>query len=274
MEGIHVISDGTLRLDGGPIFGIVPRAVWSRYVKPDSDNTVPCGMNCLLVESPRGYALIEAGAGDVFPDDRRYALRIDGARLPQALAEADVDRGDIRLVVLSHLHFDHAGWIAMRDGDRIVPTFPNAMHVVQKRELEDAAHPAPRNRASYLPEQWRTISDADLWRPVEGDAPVCDGISVVHTGGHCPGHQIILLDRGDTRIVFWSDICASWIHLRPAWTTAYDSMPDETIRIKLEWTERIIAENWIAGSYHDPRHPLARLECDPNGAVSARPITP
>jgi len=273
MDGIRVISDGILRLDGGPMFGVVPKPVWSRYVKPEADNTVPCGMNCLLVELADGWALIEAGSGDVFPDDKRYGLRIEGARLPDGLAAANVDRGEVRWVVLSHLHFDHAGWIAVREGERIVPMFPNAKHVVQQRELDDAANPAPRNRASYVANQWRTISDAGQWHLVEGDAEICDGIRVVQTGGHCPGHQMVLIERGGTRIVFLADICSGWIHLRPAWTTAYDALPDETFRVKLEWLERILAENWIAASYHDPRHALARLERGPKGHVLARSVT-
>lgn len=273
MDGIHVISDGILWLDGGPMFGVAPKKVWSRYVKPEADNTVPCGMNCLLVELADGWALIEAGSGDVFPEDKRYESRIEGARLPDGLAAANVDRGEVRWVVLSHLHFDHAGWIAVREGERIVPMFPNAKVVVQQRELDDAANPPVRSRASYVANQWQTISEAGLWYPVEGDAEICDGIRVVHTGGHCPGHQMILVERGATRLVFLADICSGWLHLRAAWTTAYDAMPDETIRIKLEWIERIIAEDWIAASYHDPRQPLARLERGPKGHTLVCPVT-
>lgn len=272
LDGVRVISDGVFPLDGGGSFGIVPRSVWSRFVKPDDANCIPTGLNCLLVRVEDGYALLDAGLGSVLPDDKRYDIPVEGPRLPEQLAAAKVDPGEVRWVVLSHLHFDHAGWIARRDGDRIVPTFPNARHVVQRRELEDAADPPVRMATSYVPNQWRTISDAGLWHVVDGDAELCGGLRVIHTGGHCAGHQIVLVERDGARIVFWADLCASWLHLRPAWTTAYDSFPDEVVRLKLEWIDRVIAEDWIVASYHDPLHALARLVRAGKGKVAVLPL--
>jgi len=272
MQDVRVVSDGSFLIDGGTMFGIVPKAVWSRFARPDAENRVKLGTSCLLFEADGGYVLVEAGLGEALPAGMSCRIPMTGPRLPERLAALNIDPGEVRWVILSHLHFDHAGWIARRAGDGLAPTFPNARHVVQEKELASAAAPPPRMCRSYAPGQWKTISDAGLWQPVDGDAEILDGVSVVRTGGHCEGHQVVLIERGGTRLLFWGDLVATWWHLRPAWTTAYDSRPDEVVRLKLAWIERAAAEGWTVATYHDPTSPLARLHRDGTGAAKARPV--
>ena len=263
-KDLRVISDGHVWLDGGGMFGVVPRVLWSRFAKPDEENRVLVGLNCLLLRIESGYALIEAGLGDVFPQEKRYAFKMSPEpRLPEVLAEANVDCGEVRWVILSHLHYDHCGWIASHDPNapraRFVPTFPNARYVVQEGELEQAADPPPRMRASYVPNQWKTISDAMLWQPMRGSAELFDGVRVEVTGGHVPFHQITLIERDDLKVAFMADLIPSWLHLRPAWCCAYDAAPDEVVERKAGWIDRIISEGWTAALYHEPGPSLGRL---------------
>jgi len=273
MEDVIVVSDGTFLLDGGTIFGIVPREAWARLSTPDRKNRIRLGLNCLLVRADGGYALLEAGLGEVLPATRAYQFPVTGPRLPEGLAALNVDPADVRWVILTHLHFDHAGWLVRRKGDEIVPTFPNARHVVQRKELAAAAAPPIRMRGSYLAEQWKTISDAGLWHEVDGDEVLLDGVRVVRTGGHSEGHQLVLIERSRARVLFWGDIAATWWHLRPAWTTAYDVWPDEVVRVKLDWIDKAIGEDWVVASYHDPDVPLAHLARDAHGSVRLVPVS-
>ena len=273
MSKLRVISDGVMWLDGGGMFGVVPRVLWSRYSKPDERSRVAVDTKCLLLEIESGYALIEAGLGNVLPRDKKcYDVKLSpGPRLPDGLAEAGIDRGDVKWVILSHLHFDHAGWIAMPDpnapGERCVPTFPNARYVVQEGDLAAAANPPPRMRTSYVPEQWRTIAEAGLWQTVRGNAQVFDGVRVEVTGGHAPDHQVVLIERDGLKAVFMGDLIPTWLHLRPAWCCAFDSLPDETVQRKVAWIDRAVDEGWTLALYHEPGPSLGTLSRNDKGGV-------
>ena len=278
----HTLEGGLQRLDGGAMFGVVPRPLWEKQIAPDERNRIPLAMRCLLVEHPDGLVLIDTGAGD--KDDARfrsiYGIENAGVRgatqLEDALAEAGFTPGDVRVVINTHLHFDHAGGntlLAESTGarhadqaDGFAPeqpatstaapprlAFPNASYCVQRGELEFARHTNERTRASYLPPNFEPIADAGRWRLLDGDVEVVPGISVRVTPGHVPWHQVVLVeDRGETA-AFVGDLLATASHLPLPYIMGYDVEPLRTLESKRSFLRDALAGSWRVVFEHDVR---------------------
>jgi glyoxylase-like metal-dependent hydrolase (beta-lactamase superfamily II) len=261
----HTLEGGTLRLDGGAMFGIVPRVLWTRKVQPDERNRIPLAMRCLLVEHPDGLVLIDNGLGnkedakflDIFAVENQG---LEGAtQLEDALATVGFLPRDIRWMIDTHLHFDHAGGNTTMDPDleddprrHVRPTFPNATYVVQKGDLELAQHRNERTRASYLPQNFDPITAAGRWRLLDGDAEVLPGISVRLTPGHVPFHQAVLVqDRGETA-VFFADVIPTVAHLPLPWIMGYDLEPLRTLESKRRLLADAVGGGWRLVFEHDP----------------------
>ena len=266
---VTVLSDGLQRLDGGAMFGVVPRTLWERALPPDEKNRIRLGMNCLLVDGPEGRTVIETGAGG--KDDAKfrsiYGIERDGG-LPARLAEAGAPVETVDRVVLTHLHFDHAGGATAvaADGETVVPTFPNATVHVHRGEYEDAAHPNERNAASYPRRNVVPLLESGALRWVaDGDA-VVPGIEVRATPGHTAHHVSVLVDDGAGRkIVFLGDLVPTAHHLPNPWIMAYDLHPLTTLATKQRFLPEIHANGWLCAFVHDADRPLAYL------AEGARP---
>ena len=227
------------------MFGVVPRPLWETRAAPDERHRIPLAMRCLLVEHPEGPVLIDTGArqqgGPKFLDI--YGVEnggLEGAtQLEDALASAGFLPRDVRWVINTHLHFDHAGGNTTIDPElendprrHVRPNFPNATYVVQRGELEFARHTNERTRASYLPPNFEPVAAAHRWRLVEGDAEMLPGISVRLTPGHVPFHQSVLIqDRGETA-VFLADLIPTTAHLPLPWIMGYDLEPLRTLESK------------------------------------------
>ncbi len=161
---LELVSDGLFGLDGGAMFGVVPRTLWERRMPPDDRNRIRLALNCWLIRAAGRTLLVETGAGDKWDARRRDIYALDGAgRLLEALAARGVAPEQVDFVINTHLHFDHCGWNTRRAGDRVVPTFPRARYVVQRGELEHARRPTERDRASYLPENFEPVAEAGQW---------------------------------------------------------------------------------------------------------------
>lgn len=264
LGGVEVrpLLAGRMRLDGGAMFGVVPRPLWQRACPPDDRNRIDNACRCLLVRCPDGLALIDTGCGDRFDDRSREIFAVDPeVTLPRALARAGAAPGDITHVVLTHLHFDHAAGALVRRGGRLQPLFPGAVHVVQRGEWEDAVEGVSIMRSSYAPEDLEALRGV-RWELAEGDGPVLPQISVQVTGGHTRHHQAIRV-RGDRRsLLFPGDILPSRHHLSPYWIMAYDMFPHRTLRVKQALARQAHEEGWVIAWDHDPLGPFSRLERD------------
>src|SRR5262245_14644614 len=193
---LTMLNGGDFRLDGGAMYGVVPKTIWSRLVSCDDKNRCTYTTNCLYLEIGGKRVLIETGNGDKFPAKEKDIYGIDHDRsIRSALSELGVDAQAIDAVVMTHLHFDHAGGTTrMASGGGVEPVFTRARHFVQRRELDAALHPHERNRASYLAENIQPLLAAGLVEPVDGDVEVVPGVRVIPTPGHTPGHQSVLID--------------------------------------------------------------------------------
>jgi glyoxylase-like metal-dependent hydrolase (beta-lactamase superfamily II) len=267
----HALEGGMQRLDGGAMFGVVPRTLWQTRIAPDERNRIPLAMRCLLVEHDDGLVLIDTALGN--KEDPKFLdiygvenQGLEGAtQLEDALASAGFLPRDITWVINTHLHFDHAGGNTTMDPDlendprrHVRPNFPNATYVVQRGELEFARHTNERTRASYLPHNFEPIAAAQRWRLLDGDQEVLPGISVRVTPGHTPYHQAVLLGHGGETAVFVGDLFPTTAHLPLPWIMGYDLEPLRTLESKRTLLADALAGGWRLIFEHDPRTVMGR----------------
>jgi glyoxylase-like metal-dependent hydrolase (beta-lactamase superfamily II) len=273
---IHALDAGSQRLDGGAMFGVVPKPLWEKRIPADDRNRIRLAMRCLLVETPDALVLIDNGAGNKESDKFRDTYGIDNApaaaghatRLEDAIAAAGFSAADIDIVIDTHLHFDHAGGNTQRAPDgSIVLSFPAARYVVQRGEYEWAHLRNERIQASYLPDNFDPVMAAGRFDLVEGDVELLPGISVLRTPGHTPHHQSVLLRSGGETACFLADLIPTSAHLPLPWIMGYDVEPLVTLETKRRLLERARAGAWLLVFEHDPEVPWGRL--DP---AAARPI--
>jgi glyoxylase-like metal-dependent hydrolase (beta-lactamase superfamily II) len=261
----HTLEGGRQRLDGGAMFGVVPRTLWKTRIAPDDRNRIPLAMRCLLVEHPEGLVLIDTALGN--KEDAKFLdiygvenQGLEGAtQLEDALASAGFLPRDVRWVINTHLHFDHAGGNTTMDPDlendprrHIRPTYPNATYVVQQGELEFARNTNERTRASYLAHNFEPIAAAGRWHLVEGNTEVLPGVSLRLTPGHVPFHQAVLVrDQAETA-VFVGDLFPTASHLPLPWIMGYDLEPLRTLESKRALLADAIDGQWRMVFEHDP----------------------
>jgi glyoxylase-like metal-dependent hydrolase (beta-lactamase superfamily II) len=263
---IHAIQAGGQKLDGGAMFGVVPKPLWERRIRPDERNRIQLGMRCLLIEHDSGLVLIDTGAGnkenEKFHDI--YGVENEGengaTQLEDGLRDLRVQPSDISLVINSHLHFDHAGGNTALTGDgKIVPTFPNARYVAQAGEYEYATHTNERTAASYFPHNFVPIQEAGKFDLVTGEKEIVSGITVVPTPGHVPFHQGIKLES-DGEIAFYiADLTPTTHHLPLPWIMGYDVEPLVTLETKRRVLTRAVDERWLLVFEHDAKVPWTRI---------------
>ncbi len=259
---VEVVPDAEFRLDGGAMFGVVPRTLWSRFFPPDEQNRVRLNANCLFVETGGERILIETGIGDkwsprhaeMYGIERRRTLRESVQSVTGCAPE------EITIVVNTHLHFDHAGGNTMLDAQgRSVPTFPNARYFVSRSELEHAESPHERDRASYMPENWRPLAESGQLETKPDAYELVPGLRMETVPGHSRTMQCIRLERGGRTLYGFADLVPTRAHLPPAWVMGYDLYPVETLEAKKQLLPQAVRENWLCLFYHDPEEPLCRL---------------
>jgi methylmalonyl-CoA epimerase len=247
------VHDGLFRLDGGAMFGAVPRPVWEAQTTPDDRHRVPLGIRPLVVEADWGRMIIDCGLGDRMSVEERDGYGVDRTRhLDHALAEAGLDAGAIDLVLATHLHVDHIGGATVRDDDAYRPRFPRARYLIRAAEWEDATHPHERSRASYRPDDFLPLKAAGVTDFHDRDCEIRAGVRVVRTGGHCREHQIVFLESAGKTAVFVADLIPTTAHIRDAWIMGYDLFPMETLAFKKRFIREAIEREYLIFFEHDP----------------------
>ncbi|HVJ68361.1 MAG TPA: MBL fold metallo-hydrolase [Caulifigura sp.] len=261
------VSGGTLWIDGGNMFGVIPKVMWEKACPPDSKNRILLDTNCLLIRTPDSLGLIDTGYGDKAGESfrARHDLAAE-SQLPRNLAAMGVSPDDIDWVILTHLHFDHAGGCTGRDADgRLRPTFPTARHVVQKVEWEDATSNKPELAGAYFSNDFLPLAEAGLVELVDEDAEVVPGVSVRRTNGHTRGHQIVMLASGGHTACYLGDLCPLTPHLRTFWSMSYDQFPLTVRTSKPVVLSGIADGGQVAIFGHDPKCRFARIRRDDRG---------
>jgi glyoxylase-like metal-dependent hydrolase (beta-lactamase superfamily II) len=257
---VTILSDGRIALDGGAMFGVVPRVVWEKRDPPDERNRVTLGLNVALVESGGKRVLVDTGMGDRWSEKERGMYRIDrSTTLVEGLRAHGLSPDDVDVVVNTHLHFDHSGGnVCVRDG-RLVPTFPRARYVVQRGEWEDATHPHERSRASYRPDDFVPLAEAGQLHLVDGEVEVAPGVRVVPVGGHTTHHQMAVVTDGGRTLVVPTDLLPTTSHLPLPFVMGYDLFPVATVEAKRSLLAAAADGGWTMVFYHDARTPLGRV---------------
>jgi methylmalonyl-CoA epimerase len=247
------LYDGYFRLDGGSMFGVVPKPLWSKKLPADDRNRVRLAMRPLVVRGVRTL-LIDAGLGD--KEDGKFCdiYGVDRSRhLDHALEEAGIAPEQIDLVLATHLHFDHAGGFTRRDAaGRLRPRFPRARYVVRRGEWEDATHTHDRNRGSYRADNFVPLADAGVLEMVDADQTIMPGVRVQRTGGHTAHHHMVWIESGSASAAYVADLMPTTAHLPDAWLMGFDLYPMETLAAKRAFVEQAVARQSLIFFPHDP----------------------
>src|SRR5688572_16389593 len=275
---VHAIQAGGQRLDGGAMFGVVPKSLWERRIKADERNRIQLGMRCLLIEHERGLALIDNGAGNKENPKFHeiYGVENSGAEgrtlLEDGLRSIGVRPEDIALMIDTHLHFDHAGgntWID--EGGVVRPTFPNARYVVQRGEYEWATHTNERTAASYFPHNFEPVIAAGQFDFIAGETEIWPGIRLLPTPGHTPHHQSILIESDGAKAFYPADLMPTSSHVPLPWIMGYDVEPMRTLESKRAILKRAVDEDWLLIFEHDAFVTSGRVAVDGKG-YGLRPV--
>jgi glyoxylase-like metal-dependent hydrolase (beta-lactamase superfamily II) len=254
------IHAGNFYLDGGAMFGVVPKTLWEKKSPADEKNRIRLAANSLLLRTRGKNILVETGNGTKWDPKLRgiYGIQ-DGDPLTESLARVGVAPENIDMVINTHLHFDHGGGNTRHVDGRDVPAFPKAKYVVQRCELEHAMHPTERDRASYFEDRIVPITAAGHWELVEGDADILPGVSVVRIPGHNADIQAVKISSGGRALLYVADLLPTRHHLPLAWMTGYDLYPLQTLETKRRRIAEMIEHGWIVAFGHDPDFPAATL---------------
>ena len=243
---VNIISDGILLMDGGSLFGQVPKAQWELQVKADRRNRVRIGLNCLLVQTSEANILVNTGAGSKRPERLKELYGLNGNKLMKDLRGLSLTARDIDVVILTHLHFDHAGGCTKLDRTgSAVPTFPKAKYLVQQTCWEEANNPNERYEDSFYPDDFRPLEERGVLTLLDGDHEVIPGLTVKVTDGPSTGHQVVLVERGSERIAFAGDLIPTPYHLPLPYISALDEYPNNTLSQKRELLEMVIEGGWL-----------------------------
>jgi glyoxylase-like metal-dependent hydrolase (beta-lactamase superfamily II) len=269
---VRYLDGGNFWLDGGAMFGVVPKVFWDKKSPADEKNRIRLRANSLLVRAHGKTIVIETGNGTKWDAKQRAIYNVqEGDPLIDSLAENGVQPHEVDLVINTHLHFDHAGGNTRRENGRAVPAFPRARYVLQRAELAHAAAPTERDRASYLPENFQPITEAGLWDFVDGDTQILPGISVAGIPGHNANIQAVVLTGGGKTLAFVADLLPTRHHIPLPWIMAYDLYPLQTLETKRKWLPRMVKENWMVVFGHDPDVAAATLH-ERDGKIEFEPV--
>jgi glyoxylase-like metal-dependent hydrolase (beta-lactamase superfamily II) len=262
---LTAVSDGIYHLDGGAMFGVVPKTLWERKVKADHQNLVPTGLNSVAVRAGSKTVLIETGMGNKL-SEKMVKIYGQPAQLLESLSAAGIEPEDVDIVINTHLHFDHCGWNTVRRGEQIAATFPRAKYYVQEGEWKHA-HEHQRDGVSYLTDNYDPLVLSGQMTLLHGDTEIVPGISVRVYPGHTRDMQAVLVQSGGQTACYISDLIPTSAHLDLNWVMAYDLYPLETIESRKRYYAQAVPEKWLTMFTHDASLPWAYVTKDENGKM-------
>jgi glyoxylase-like metal-dependent hydrolase (beta-lactamase superfamily II) len=262
---LHAVRDGTFALDGGAMFGIVPRPLWERKIAPDARNRIPLAVRCLLAidRAAKRVVLVDDGMGDKWDAKRIdiYGIDKSAGDLLGALRRLGVEPADVTDVILTHLHFDHAGGTTrVGAGGRLELVFPRAVHHVQRRHWQWAQGPSEKDAGSFLPEDFGLLQHSNQLHLVDGTPELLPDLELILSDGHTTGLQLPRFHGGGTHLTFCGDLIPTAAHLRPSWVMAYDLSPLTTIDEKKVLAAGALEDDGILFFEHDPAVTACRVE--------------
>ena len=252
---LFVVSDGTFRLDGGAMFGTIPKVLWERTNPADDRNRILMGLNCLLIRTPTESILVDTGLGAAYDEKFAFLYGVDKSEtdLLRSLAAAGVQAADISKVILTHLHFDHAGGNCSQEGNgEFRPTFPNAVYYINEGELAYAKEPDPRSSPSYLPYTWEPLEKRRQVVPISGEVEVVPGVTILPAQGHTPNHQIVTVTSRGLTACFLADLVPTPSHLKTHYVMGFDLDALTAMKNKERVLKQAYAENWLLIFEHSP----------------------
>jgi len=255
------LRDGFFYLDGGAMFGVVPKTLWEKKCPADAQNRIRLALNSILIKTPAGLVLVETGIGSKLDKKLRnmYCVEQDPGLLG-SLARLGLRAEEIDFVINTHLHFDHCGGNTYRnEKGEVVPAFPRARYIIQKGEWDWATNPHEREKGSYLAENFRPLADHGLLQLVDGDSQVTEGVEVMLAPGHTARHQCVKVRCGGKILVYLGDLVPTSAHIGLAYGMSYDLDPLENLESKRKLYEQAIAEDWILAFVHDPMHYFGKV---------------
>ena len=260
---ITALSDGFFRLDGGSMWGVVPKALWQRMTPADEDNTIRLAVRPFLAERDGVRAVIEVGLGERWEAKWRGIYHIEQDRtLAGTLRACGVAPEDVTHVVASHCHFDHIGAQVVERAGALVPQFPNARHYAPAIEIEMARHADHARRASYRAEDVEPLLERGMLEPLEGTTELLPGLTLHVLGGHSDGVSVVTLEDAGETAIFWSDVVPTTHHVQPPYIMAYDIDVVRSFEVRSEWLARAADGGWTGLFYHDEEHAFGRVRRD------------
>lgn len=273
---IYPVTDGRFRLDGGAMFGVVPKVLWEKCCAADELNRIPMSLTCLLIRTQGKNILVDTGLGS--KEDEKFRRMFAVERTPTLLDSLKclgVGSEDIHMVINTHLHFDHAGGNTMKqENGTVVPSFPKAKYFIQHGEFEDAARANERTKASYRWDNFRPIAHVNQWEFLQGDTELFPGITAVVTAGHTRYHQGVKIESEGQVGFFLGDLIPTVSHLPLPYIMGYDLFPIQTLETKRWVLDRAFEENWLLLFEHDPLVQAGHVRKDQEGKYYLREVTP
>jgi glyoxylase-like metal-dependent hydrolase (beta-lactamase superfamily II) len=264
---LYSLSDGTFRLDGGAMFGVVPRTLWGRNCPADEQNRIELGLRPLLVEARDNWLLIDTGMGDKFDEKYKTIYGINQKpALEDQLNEIGLSTTDITIVINTHLHWDHAGGNTKKDPttQQWSPNFPNARYIVQRGEYEFATHLNERTRGSYRVDDYVALEKLGYFDFAAGDVTISEGVRLIRSGGHVPFHQCVLLESGKNKAFYLGDLIPTHAHLPFPYIAGFDLDPLTTLERKKEYLALAAEEEWLLFFEHDPKISSGKIQFENN----------
>ena len=271
---LAILEAERFRLDGGAMFGVVPKTLWSRSHPADERNRIRMVTRCLLARGEGRTVLVDTGMGGDWSDKEReiYAIENGSRSILTALEARGVTAGDVTDVVLTHLHFDHAGGAVSRGDRGLTATFPNARYHVQEAQLRWALNPTEKDRRSFRPDNFLPLRDEGRLELVAGEAEILPGIHVQPTEGHTMGHQVVRIGEGRDSVVYCGDLIPTAAHVPTPWVMSYDLRPMTTMEEKRTLLARAADEGWTLVMEHDPNVPAVAVRREGDGFAPSGPV--